>query len=53
MGAGAAFDLREVALADALADLFLDEAGEFGLRQLPIEAAEGAFDFTEVPEFLT
>src|SRR5262249_27180754 len=39
VGAGAALDLGEVALADALAGFLLDEAGEFGLRELTIETA--------------
>jgi hypothetical protein len=45
--------LGEIALADTLAGLFLNETGEFGLRELPVETAESAFDFPEVAKLLT
>jgi hypothetical protein len=31
----------------------LNEAGQFSLRELPIESAESAFDFSEVSKLLT
>jgi hypothetical protein len=47
------FDLREVALRDGFAELFLDKAREFDLGDFAIEAAESAFDFAEIAEFFT
>src|ERR1017187_3083562 len=46
----AALDLREVALADGLSQLFLDQPGHLELRELTVEPAERAFHFAEVAE---
>ena len=51
--AGAALNLREVALADGFAEVLLDHAGEFHLRQFTVEAADGALHFAEVSKFFT
>jgi hypothetical protein len=48
----ATLDLRDVALADRLALLLLDEPDQLLLGQLAIEAAKGSLDFAEVPDFL-
>ncbi len=49
----AAFDLREIALADGFAELLLDQPGHLLLREFAVEAAERAFHFPQVPEFFT
>ena len=48
-----ALDLRKIALADGLAELLLDQAGQFLLRQFAVEAAQRALHFPQVPEFFT
>src|SRR4051812_36419813 len=48
--AGAALDLREIALADGLAELLQDEARQLDLRDFAVEPTQGAFDFAQVPE---
>ena len=53
MWAGAALDLREVGLADGFAAAFgLNGADELLLGHGATEAAEVAFDFTEVADFV-
>ncbi len=53
VGAGAGFDLREVGLGDGLAaGLVGDGADELLLGHGAVEAAEGAFDFAEVTDFV-
>src|SRR5947208_9987805 len=47
VGSRAALDLREIALADGFAELFLDQTGEFHLRDVAVEPPKGAFDFTQ------
>lgn len=51
MGAGAALDLGEVALAKGGAGLLAEEADELLLREGALEAAEFAFRLAEVSEF--
>src|SRR5690349_21357882 len=46
-----AFDLREIGLADGLAEFLADGPDDFLLGQFAIGAAESAFDFAEVAEF--
>ena len=51
MGAGAAFYLREIGLAEAAADFPFEGAGEILLGHLAAESAQRAFDEAEVAEF--
>src|SRR5262249_37256197 len=50
--ARAALDLRKVALADRLAQLFLDQARDFELREFAVESAQGSFHLPEIAKFL-
>src|SRR5579864_301871 len=52
MGAGAALDLREIGLADALAHLLLDGADNLLLGKGAAVAAQRAFHFAQVADFL-
>src|SRR5277367_3273471 len=54
MRTGAALDLREIGLADGgfAVAVGLDGADELLLGHGAIEAAEAAFDFTEIPNFV-
>src|SRR5579862_5910096 len=51
MRAGAAFNLREIGLAEASAHFLFEGAGEVLLGHLAAEAAEGALDESEVTKF--
>src|SRR5688500_10995540 len=44
----AALDLREIGLADRLAELLTDRAHDFELRHLTIESAQGALHLSQV-----
>src|SRR6266446_5655452 len=49
--ARAALDLREIGLADRLAELFLDRANDFLLCHRASQSAKRALDFAQVSEF--
>lgn len=53
MRPGAAFDERQVGLADALVQLFLDRLDDFGLRQLAPEPAQVALEVTQHQKLVT
>src|SRR5262244_3348959 len=48
----AIFNLRDIRLADWLSQFLLDGAHQFQLRHGPTEAAQRAFDFSQVTKFL-
>ena len=53
VGPGAALDQRQIGLADALVQLFLDGADDLGLRQLAAEPAQVPLEVAQHQKLLT